>query len=83
MTFLSSLFGGGPKTPMPVAPPPKIGDAAGEAAARETRARQLRKFGVEDTMMAAKSPLGVPGSPVTGVAGIKPAGQPVARSMLG
>lgn len=51
---MSGLFGS-PRTPTPVPPPPDIGDAAEEAAAREEKYRMKRKFGVSDTMLTSGS----------------------------
>lgn len=60
MSFLSGLFGGGTKRPTATPPPPRIGDIAGEAAAREQRYRSKRKFGVDDTILTGTAPLGTP-----------------------
>lgn len=70
MSFVSRLLGFGqsnPKVASPIPPTPNIGDAAGEAAAREARARLKRRQGYEDTILAsglgdAGATASVPGS---------------------
>lgn len=74
MSFLGALFGGGQKPAVtPTPPPPRIGDAAGQAAALQERSRVKKKYGVEDTML---------GSPASGTTG-GPTPTPRTRTMLG
>lgn len=56
MSFVSRLFGFGasnPKIASPIPAAPNIGDAAGEAAAREARARLKRRTGYDDSILAS------------------------------
>lgn len=53
MSFLSGLFGGNKRMPVAPPPPPRVGDIAGEAAAREQRYRSKKKYGVDDTMLGS------------------------------
>lgn len=50
MSILSGLFGS-KKMPTPTPPLPRIGDAASEAAARESASRARKRFGSDDTIL--------------------------------
>lgn len=73
MTGVAKLFSASGKAPSVLPPVPKIGDAAGEAASRQYRSTQRKKYGVEDTILTGRGAAPAVAPPVA----------PVTRTTLG